>query len=301
MKDSALTTTEPSTQHPVTIIVTGANGQLGKCIKDIENQYPTLNIIYTDYQDLDIGDFNQVQSFFKDNTIHYCINCAAYTAVDKAEAEPEKAFGINALGPKNLALACKEHQVVLIHISTDFVFDGNKKEPYKEIDVPNPISVYGASKLQGEFEIQNILKEHFIIRTSWLYSEHGHNFMKTMLQLGEIKNDLRVVNDQIGTPTYAGDLAEVVLNIITTKKMEYGLYHYSNGGEVSWYGFAKAIFELSGRNVQVHPITTKEYPTAAKRPPYSVLNTTKIKQQIKTPDEGWKTRLEIVLTDLVGK
>jgi len=156
-----------------TILVTGGNGQLATCINDIEAKYLNLNFIYTDYQDLDISDFNQLQSFFAKNEIDYCINCAAYTAVDKAEIEIEKAYAINAEGAKNLALACKEKSVVLIHISTDFVFDGNKTEPYTEEDKPNPISVYGASKLKGEVEIQEILKEHFIIRTSWLYSEHG--------------------------------------------------------------------------------------------------------------------------------
>lgn len=285
-----------------TILVTGGNGQLASCIKDVEKKYDDLNVIYADYLELDICDFSQVQAFFKArNQISYCVNCAAYTAVDKAETEVDKAFEINALGPKNLALACKDHKVVLIHISTDFVFDGNKLEPYLETDIPNPLSVYGASKLLGENHIQQILEKYVIIRTSWLYSEHGHNFMKTMLKLGETKKELGVVNDQIGTPTYAGDLAEVILSIIRTQKIEYGLYHYSNGGEVSWCGFAKAIFELSGKDVQVHPISTAEYPTAAKRPRYSILNTTKIKQQIKTPDKVWKTRLETVLNGFKGK
>lgn len=306
MKHFALSAQTPNSdscwdEHPISVLVTGSNGQLGKCIKDLEKEHPYLNFIYTNYQSLDVCDLNQVQSFFNVNAVKYCVNCAAYTAVDKAEEEREEAFSINATGPKNLALACKENNVVLIHISTDFVFDGNKKEPYKEIDVPNPISVYGASKLQGEVEIQNILNEHFIIRTSWLYSEHGHNFMKTMLKLSDTKRELSVVNDQIGTPTYAGNLAEVVLNLIATKKAEYGLYHYSNGGEVSWYGFAKAIFELSGKNVKVNPITTKDYSTAAKRPAYSVLDIKKIKQHTEISNEGWKTRLETVLNILVGK
>ena len=283
----------------INVLVTGANGQLGHCIKDLEGQYPDLKLIYTDYHDLDITNFEATKAFFKKYIpIQYCINCAAYTAVDKAEEDKEKAYSINALGPKHLASACKENNTTLIHISTDFVFDGNKKEPYLETDTPNPLSVYGASKLQGEVEIQNILKEHFIIRTSWLYSEHGHNFMKTMLKLGETRKELRVVNDQIGTPTYAGDLAKVVLNVIATKKNEYGLYHYSNEDEVSWYGFAKAIFELSGKNVKVNPVTTKEYPTPAKRPMYSVLDIKKIKQQIELFNEGWKIRLKSVLNNL---
>src|SRR5690606_29573360 len=283
------------TNNITTVLVTGGKGQLASCIKDIENQYQDLKIIYTDYQDLNICNLQQVQAFFQDNKIDYCINCAAYTAVDKAELEQELAFKINAEGPKNLALVCKEHRIVLIHISTDFVFDGNKAEPYTEEDKPNPLSVYGASKLQGELEIQNTLKEHFIIRTSWLYSEHGHNFMKTMLRLAETRDEISVVSDQIGTPTYAGDLAKVVLNIIMAEKTAYGLYHYSNGGLVSWYGFAKAIFELSGKQVKLHPIATETYPTAAKRPRYSVLDVTKIKQQMQPFNDGWEGRLEIAL------
>jgi len=283
------------TNNITTVLVTGGKGQLASCIKDIENQYQDLKIIYTDYQDLNICNLQQLQAFFQDNKIDYCINCAAYTAVDKAESEQELAFKINAEGPKNLALVCKEHRVVLIHISTDFVFDGNKNEPYLETDTPNPLSVYGASKLQGEVEIQNTLKEHFIIRTSWLYSEHGHNFMKTMLRLAETCDEISVVSDQIGAPTYAGDLAKLVLNIIRDKKTAYGLYHYSNGGAVSWYGFAKAIFELSGKAVKVHPIATAAYPTAAKRPRYSVLDVAKIRQQQELFNDGWESRLETVL------
>ena len=181
------------------ILVTGANGQLASCIKEIEKLYEGLSIIYTDRQELDICDLNRVDAFFKSNPkIDYCINCAAYTAVDKAETEVDKVFEINATGPKNLAIVCSEHNTILIQISTDFVFDGQKAKPYKELDIPNPINVYGASKLQGEVEIQKILKEHFIIRTSWLYSEHGTNFMKTMLRLAEIRDEIRVVSDQIG-------------------------------------------------------------------------------------------------------
>src|SRR5690606_8093130 len=194
-----------------------------------------------------------------------------------------------------LALVCKEHRIVLIHISTDFVFDGNKAEPYTEEDKPNPLSVYGASKLQGEVEIQSILKKHFIIRTSWLYSEHGHNFMKTMLKLAEPHDEVSVVSDPIGAPTYAGDLAKLVLNIIRDNKTAYGLYHYSDGGAVSWYGFAKAIFELPGKAVKVHPIATAAYPTAAKRPRYSVLDVAKIRQQQELFNDGWESRLETVL------
>lgn len=298
MSNTHLNTPTTSNQQPITVLVTGANGQLGMCIKDLEKKYTNLNFIHTDYQHLDICDLQQVQAFFNTNKIDYCVNCAAYTAVDKAEEEQEKAFEVNAIGSRNLAIACKANQVILIHISTDFVFDGNKTEPYTEEDKPNPINVYGASKLQGEVEIQNILKEHFIIRTSWLYSEYGHNFMKTMLKLAETKDEIRVVSDQIGTPTYAGDLAKAVLNIIVAKKTAYGIYHYSNGGTVSWDGFAEAIFELSGKDVKIHPIATEAYPTAAKRPKYSVLDIAKIKQQLEPFIDSWEGRLKVAIKTL---
>ncbi|MBD0823355.1 dTDP-4-dehydrorhamnose reductase [Aestuariibaculum marinum] len=281
----------------INVLVTGGNGQLACCIKDVEVKYENLNVIYTDSQALDICDINQVQSFFKSHDIDYCVNCAAYTAVDKAEEEKELAFKVNAEGAKNLALACKEHHVVLIHMSTDFVFDGTKTEPYTEEDQSNAISVYGASKLQGEIEIQNILEEHFIIRTSWLYSEHGHNFMKTMLRLAEIRDEISVVSDQMGTPTYAGDLAKIILEIIIEKSKDFGIYHYSNeGGSVSWFGFAKAIFEQTRIDIKVNAITTEQFPTKAKRPAYSVLNKEKIRSKLNIEIPDWDLSLEKALS-----
>ena len=274
-------------------LVTGSNGQLASCIKDLAKRDTSLNFIYTDYQELDICDLKQVEVFFKSNPkIHYCINCAAYTAVDKAESEVEKAFEINAQGAKNLALVCNEQGAVLIQISTDFVFDGDKTEPYTETDVPKPISVYGASKLQGEVEIKKIVKKHFIIRTSWLYSEHGTNFMKTMLKLAETRDEISVVSDQIGTPTYAGDLANVTLKMITSNTRSFGLYHYSNEGETSWYDFAKAIFEASNLKIKVNAIKTEAYPTPAKRPAYSVMDKTKIKSVLKMKTLDWQESLK---------
>ena len=274
------------------VLVTGSNGQLASCIKDLAKRDTSLNFIYTDYQELDICDLNQIESFFKSNQkIDYCINCAAYTAVDKAESDVEKAFEINATGPKNLAQVCSEFDTILIQISTDFVFDGEKTEPYVETDVANPISVYGASKLQGEVEIKKIFKKHFIIRTSWLYSEHGNNFMKTMLRLAETRDEISVVSDQIGTPTYAGDLAEVILNIINSNNKSFGLYHYSNEGETSWYDFAKAIFEASNLKIKVNAIKTEAYPTPAKRPVYSVMDKTKIKSALKIEIPFWNDSL----------
>lgn len=280
----------------ITILVTGANGQLGHCIKDLESKYPDLNFRYTDYHDLDITNFEATNAFLKKyGAIQYCINCAAYTDVDNAEEDQEKAFIINAIGPKHLALACKENNTTLIHISTDFVFDGNKTEPYTETDEPNPISVYGKTKLQGEVEIQNIVKEHFIIRTSWLYSEHGKNFMKTMLRLSETRDEISVVSDQIGTPTYAGDLAVVILKIVQTRSKAYGLYHYSNEGVASWYDFAKAIFEESHKEIKVTPIKTEAYPTLARRPKYSVLSKEKVKNNFSVKNFCWKTSLKKAL------
>ena len=275
------------------VLVTGSNGQLASCIKDLACQYENLNFIYTDYQELDICDLKQVNTFFKsDPKIDYCINCAAYTAVDKAESDADKAFEINATGAKNLAIACHEFDAVLIQISTDFVFDGEKREPYVETDLPNPISVYGASKLQGEVEVKQRLEKYFIFRTSWLYSEHGSNFMKTVLRLAETRDEISVVSDQIGTPTYAGDLAKMILNIVSSKNTNFGLYHYSNEGVVSWDDFAKAIFEVSAVEIKLNPIKTVDYPTPAKRPAYSVLSLEKTKNIFNITPPKWELGLK---------
>jgi dTDP-4-dehydrorhamnose reductase len=277
----------------INVLVTGSNGQLASCIKDRAKQYKGLHFIYTDYQELDICNLKDVEEFFTTNQkIDYCINCAAYTAVDKAETEVEKTFEINAKGAKNLALVCNTQDAILIHISTDFVFDGNKTEPYTETDIPKPISVYGASKLQGEVEIQKTLKKQFIIRTSWLYSEHGNNFMKTMLRLAETRDEVSVVSDQIGSPTYAGDLAAMILKIINSKNTNFGLYHYSNEGQTSWYGFAKAIFESCKNPVRVTPISSSQYPTAATRPKHSVLDTARAKKVFNSIPYKWEISLK---------
>ena len=275
------------------VLVTGSNGQLASCIKDHAKQYDGLNFIYTDYEELDICNLNDLEEFFKTNQkIDYCINCAAYTAVDKAESEVEKAFEINAIGPKNLAQVCSEFDTILIQISTDFVFDGEKTEPYTETDVAKPISVYGASKLEGEEEIKKTLETYFILRTSWLYSEYGTNFMKTMLKLAETRDEISVVSDQIGTPTYAGDLADVILKIITSNTKSFGLYHYSNEGVASWYDFAKAIFEASNIEIKLNPIKTSAYPTPAKRPLFSVMEKTKIKETLNIEIPFWRESLK---------
>ncbi|MDO6759740.1 dTDP-4-dehydrorhamnose reductase [Tamlana sp. 2_MG-2023] len=280
----------------IQVLVTGANGQLANCIKDLETQYQNINFIYTDTLELDICDLSKVQAFFETNkSIQYCINCAAYTAVDKAETEVEKAFQVNAEGPENLAKACKDNEVILIHISTDFVFDGNHDVPYKEEDTPNPLSVYGASKLKGEEVIKATLNQYFIFRTSWLYSEHGNNFMKTMLRLAETRNELSVVSDQIGTPTYAKDLAEVILKVINSNNQNFGLYHYSNEGVASWYDFAKAVFEFADSKVKLTSITTEGYPTPAERPSYSVLSKDKIVDCLDTNPLDWRESLKVAL------
>lgn len=277
----------------INVLVTGSKGQLASCIKDLENQYENINFIYTDYQGLDVCNRNQLKTFFETQlNINYCINCAAYTAVDKAETEAEKAFEINAIGAKNLALVCNEFDTTLIHVSTDFVFDGEKTEPYIETDAAKPISVYGASKLQGELEIQKAIEKYFILRTSWLYSEHGNNFMKTMLRLAETRDEISVISDQIGTPTYAGDLAEVILEIINTKSTFFGVYHYSNEGAISWYNFAAAIFEITKTQIKLNPIKTSAYPTPAKRPAFSVMDKTKIKRVLKNETSNWKESLK---------
>lgn len=280
-----------------TVLVTGGNGQLGSCIKDIKGE--NYNIIYTDYDQLDICDLNQVHLFFQAHQIDYCINCAAYTAVDHAEQEQVKAYQINELGAKNLAIACKSHNSTLIHISTDFVFDGERTGSYTEMDDTNPISVYGDSKFKGELAIEQTLEKYFILRTSWLYSEHGNNFLKTMLRLSEDRSVLNVVGDQVGSPTYAPDLAEVIMHhIIKNECLDYGLYHYSNEGVASWYDFAKAIFRVQGLKIKINPINTTAYPTPAKRPKFSVLDKTKIKNTLKLEIPYWGDSLKICMDKL---
>jgi dTDP-4-dehydrorhamnose reductase len=276
----------------IKILVTGGNGQLAQCLKDVVNHQNELDVDFQDLPDLDITNKQQLESYFSNNELDYCINCAAYTAVDLAEEQSDLAYAVNAEGPKNLAEVCKKYQVKLLHISTDFVFDGNKQTPYLETDIPNPLGVYGASKWQGERYIQEIMEEYFIIRTSWLYSEYGNNFMKTMLKLSETREEISVVSDQFGSPTYAGDLAEVLIKIVLSSSISYGIYHYSNGGIVSWYDFAVEIFKQFGKPIEVKPIKTEGYPTAAKRPKFSVLNTIKIKKEFKIQLINWKNSLD---------
>ena len=277
------------------ILVTGGNGQLAQCLKDVVKNNDELDVNFQDLPELDITNIQQLVSYFLKNELDYCINCAAYTAVDLAEEQSDLAYAVNADGPKNLAEVCKKHQVKLLHISTDFVFDGKKQTPYIETDMPNPLGVYGKSKWQGERNIQEIMEDYFILRTSWLYSEYGNNFMKTMLKLSETRDEINVVSDQIGSPTYAGDLAEVLIKIVLSSSTNYGLYHFSNSGAISWYDFAVEIFTQFGKKIEVKPITTKDYPTAAERPKFSVLETTKIENNFDCTLKDWQGSLNKVI------
>ena len=284
------------------VLVTGANGQLGQSIQFIAKQYPNIQFIYTDYQELDITNFESCHTVFAKYKPQFCINTAAYTAVDKAESEAEKAHLINAIGPEILAKVCKEYDTILLHISTDFIFDGTSTQPYLESDIPNPQSVYGQTKLDGELAVQKNWEKHFIIRTSWVYSQFANNFMKTMLRLASERDSLSVVNDQIGTPTNAVDLAEVLIVIMVSsfkfQVSSFGIYNFSNEGQCSWYDFANEIFHQNGVSIDLKPIRTSAYPTPAKRPAYSVLDKTKIKSTFDIKINDWQTSLSACLKQL---
>jgi dTDP-4-dehydrorhamnose reductase len=279
------------------ILVTGGNGQLGSEIKVLADSYPVHTFYFTNSKELDITDFALVKEFILENSIKIIINCAAYTAVDKAESVFKLSDTINHLAVRNFAKIAKEQSIKLIQVSTDYVFDGENHRPYLESDKPNPQSVYGKTKLDGELAMQSISPENsVIIRTSWVYSSYGSNFVKTMLRLGKERDQLEVIFDQVGTPTYAGDLAKAILEIIpqlNSKEVE--LYHFSNEGVCSWYDFSKAIFKLSEIKVKVNPIETFQYPTPAKRPFYSVLNKGKIKNDFDVEIPYWKESLAIAI------
>ena len=281
------------------VLVTGANGQLGQAIQFVAGNYPNINFVFCSSSNLDITIKENCDSVFNKEKPDFCINAAAYTAVDKAESEPEKAELINVIGAKNLAEACKNFNAKLIHISTDFVFDGSKNSPYNETDLPNPKGVYGQTKLEGEIAIQEVFDAYFIIRTSWVYSQFGNNFMKTMLRLASERTSLSIVNDQIGTPTNAIDLANAILKIAISCHAElvsassYGIYNYSNEGQCSWFDFAKKIFEINQVKIDVTPIPTTQFPTPAERPKYSVLDKTKIKTVFGIEIKPWEQSIEI--------
>ena len=275
------------------ILVTGSNGQLGSEIQELSKNYD-YNFFFTDRNSINISNEKEIQEFIQKNNINTIINCAAYTAVDKAEDDEENANKINHLAVKNLAEISKEKNIKLIHISTDYVFDGTNYKPYMENDETNPNGVYGSTKLAGEVAMQEVnLKNSIIIRTSWVYSSFGANFVKTMLRLGKEKESLGVIFDQVGTPTYARDLAKTILDILPNIKNEtVEIYNYSNEGVLSWYDFAKEIMSLAKIDCTINPIETKEYPTPAKRPHYALLNKSKIKNGFKITIPYWRDSLE---------
>ena len=275
------------------VLVTGGNGQLGSEIKDLKKNYPKYSFYFTDIQELDITNQQSVKVFIEKNKIEIIINCAAYTSVDKAESEFKINNQINHLAVNNFAKIAKEKNLKMIHISTDYVFDGQDYKPYVESDTVNPQSVYGETKLAGENSMLKINpKNSIIIRTSWVYSSYGNNFVKTMLRLGSEREELSVIFDQVGTPTYARDLAIVILEVLPQlDNNEVEVFHFSNEGVCSWYDFAKAIFEIKDLPVKVNPIQTFQYPTPAKRPFYSVLNKSKIKDKYKVDIPYWKESL----------
>lgn len=282
-----------------TVLVTGASGQLGSCLQKVADEYPQLDFLFMSSAEVDITNKCGLHQLFAAKEINYCINCAAYTNVEKAEEEKEKAFQINAEAVKNLAEICKANETVLLHISTDYVFDGTSSRPYSEGDETNPINVYGASKLKGEEYIRSILNDYFIFRTSWLYSEFGHNFFRTILRKADEGAELNITTAQKGTPTNANDLARLMLEIISEENTEFGLYHFSNKGEATWYDFAKAILEISGKEDQVKLNESNDYKTVAARPAYSVLNKSKVEEAFHQPLLTWKDSLRELIESRV--
>ncbi len=279
------------------VLITGSNGQLGSEIKELYTKYDNIECIFKDLPELDIYDADSVNSLISDEHINAVINCAAYTSVDKAEENVEIAERVNSIGVYNLVEALDKINGKLIHISTDYVFDGNNLQPYKESDPTCPISVYGKTKRAGELAVINGKIDAVVIRTSWLYSTFGDNFVKSMLKLGNEKQSLNVISDQVGTPTYARNLAKVCLEILSSSNKENinkngKIYHYSNEGIASWYDFAVLIMEIGGLDCKVNPIQTKDYPTLAKRPRYSVLNKKKIKADFKIEIPNWEESLK---------
>ncbi len=279
--------------NTINILVTGANGQVGMELRALSGKYPACNFFFAGRNELPITNLAAIENYFSKHALTHCINCAAYTAVDKAESEKELAYETNAVAAAHLAAVCRKNKVTFIHFSTDYVFDGNGSVPYNESDQTGPQAVYGYSKLEGENAVLKNNDEAIIIRTSWVYSSFGKNFVKTMLKLMSEKESIGVVNDQLGCPTYAADLAEAVLKIISeNNRPAAGIYNYCNEGITSWYEFAMAIKNISGSKCMVNPITTNDYPTPAKRPHYSVLDTTKIKETFHLSIPGWKQSLE---------
>ncbi len=287
----------------INILVTGANGQLGETFKMMAEYYPYVNFFFKSRQDLDITTPSSIEVFFTNFIPDFVVNCAAYTNVEEAEIEKEKAHLVNAIAPGYLAKKCSEYGVTLIHTSTDYVFDGAQKTPYTELDETNPISTYGQSKLKGE---QNCLAEgsnHFVVRTSWLYSPFANNFLKTIIRLGAEKPFLNVIDDQRGTPTYTVDLVNAIVQMISKitlnkGQFEGGIYHFSNEGEANWFEFAKTIIDIAKIDCPIHPTDTASYKLVAKRPAYSVMDKTKIKDTFQLQIPEWEASVEKCITTL---
>ena len=284
------------------VLVTGKNGQLGLSIAKIAQDYPQYDMTFVGRDQLDLSQSQTIIEYFQSKTFNVIINCAAYTAVDKAESDPEIAIQVNYLAVKQMAQIAKNQNAILIHISTDYVFNGKNHKPYVETDPVDPINLYGQTKLKGEQSIYIIQPKGMVIRTSWLYSEFGDNFVKTMLRLGKERENLDVIYDQVGSPTFAGDLAKAIFDMLS-RPFQFGkeslqTFHFSNEGICSWYDFAKTIFELSNIHCRVNPIETKDYPTPAKRPHYSVLNKLKIRQGYMLEISYWKDSLATCLNEL---
>lgn len=281
------------------VLVTGGNGQLAQAIFSIKDEFSNIEFFFKTSQELDITNQDLIKSFFEDNSFDFVINTAAYTAVDKAESEPEKAYEVNALGTKFLAEETAKQNIPFIHISTDYVFDGTQSIPRLETDQTNPIGVYGQTKLEGENFALNANPKTIIIRTAWVYSRFGNNFVKTMLRLFNEREKIGVINDQIGSPTNAVDLAKVIVNIIENEQLVFGIFNFSNEGECSWFDFASKIKSLVNSPIKINPIPTSAYPTPAKRPAYSLLDKTKIKEVYGLDILDWETSLETELKHLV--
>ena len=280
------------------ILVTGANGQLGSEIKVLAGNYPNFDFVFTDIADFPLDDEPEIIANFNRLQPDIVINCAAYTAVDKAEQDRETADAINHLAIDTLASLCNASRARLVHVSTDYVFDGTSPTPYKEDDLPNPKSVYGVTKLAGEIACSKKCPESIIIRTAWVYSEFGNNFVKTMLRLMTERDTLSVVNDQIGSPTYAADLALAILTILDSNKWEPGIYHYSNEGEISWFDFALDIKKIAHKHCEIIGIPASSYPTPAERPAYSLLDKSKIQDVYGIEAIDYKTSLTIMMARL---
>ncbi|OQX82261.1 MAG: dTDP-4-dehydrorhamnose reductase [Bacteroidetes bacterium 4484_276] len=283
------------------ILVTGSNGQLGNCFRELETNYPQYNFIFTDIGELDITKEDDVRKFITHKKIQCIVNAAAYTAVDKAEEEPEKANLINGEAPAILARSIKDVNGLLVHISTDYIFNGRAHQPINEGEMPAPVSAYAHSKWLGEKLILAENCKSVILRTSWLYSEHGHNFVKSMMRFGKERDELKVVFDQVGTPTYAADLAKTILDLLPNwVNLEHSdIYHFSNEGVASWYDFAIAIHEFAGITCNVFPIETKDYPLPAKRPFYSLMNKEKIKKQFGIDIPHWRNSLKLCVRNIL--